>query len=176
MPTNRILPLADFAEIAGRYRPDSGALGSVVGLFEPFQEDLIPSYFNTGPPTRSYSLSVTGGSDRINYFVTGRFQDENGPIAFDDLFPETGGFEETNDTQRRAQAAANVVITPIEKVRIGVNTMYAEMKGTVPNNGNNIYGVFPNLTQTLPAAGLHDGGSDLSEGESVRHEQLHDGE
>jgi TonB-linked SusC/RagA family outer membrane protein len=155
MPTNRILPLTDFAESQADIERIRARWGRDVALFEPFTEDLMPSYFNTGYH-QAYSLSVTGGSDRINYFVTGRFQDENGPINFAGLFadadPVTGvarDFRETDDLNRRAQATANVVITPIEKVRVGVNTMYSEMKGDVPNNGNNIYGSFPNLTQSF---------------------------
>jgi TonB-linked SusC/RagA family outer membrane protein len=147
MNIDRVLPLADFAESQADVDRIRDRWGRSVGLYEPFTEDLIPTYFNTGRH-QSYSLSVTGGSDRINYFVTGRFQDENGPIAFADLFPDRG-FKETDDTNRRAQTTANVVITPIEKVRIGVNTMYSEMSGSIPNNGNNIYGVWPNLTQTF---------------------------
>jgi TonB-linked SusC/RagA family outer membrane protein len=148
MPTDRILPLADFAESQADISRISARWGRNVGLYEPFQiDDLVPSYFNTGLH-QAYSMSVTGGSERINYFVTGRWQDEDGPIAFDKLF-EDRGFRETNDQQRRAQTTANVVITPHEKVRVGVNTMYAELKQEVPNNGNNIYGVWPNLTQTF---------------------------
>jgi len=147
MPTNRILPLSDFAESQADIDRISARWGRNVALYEPFTEDLIPSYFNTGRH-QAYSLSVTGGSDRVNYFVTGRFQDENGPVNFGGLFPDRG-FKETDDTQRRAQSAANVVIMPTDKIKVGVNTMYSEMKGAVPNNGNNIYGVFPNLTQTF---------------------------
>ena len=147
MPTNRIEPLADFAENAADITRIKERWGRDVQLFEPFVEDgLIPSYFNTGYG-QAYSLSVTGGSDRINYFLTGRFQDENGPSDFGSLFADIG-LREEDDTQRRAQTTANVVIIPIEKVRVGVNTMYSELKQSVPNNGNNIYGVWPNLTQT----------------------------
>ena len=148
MPTNRIEPLADFAETQADIDRISQRWGKSVGLFQPFTENLIPSYFNTGYH-QAYSLSVTGGGDRVNYFVTGRIQDEDGPIAFNNMFADRPGLDETNDWLRRSQATANVVITPIEKVRVGVNTMYAELKETVPNNGNNIYGVFPNLTQTF---------------------------
>ena len=148
MQTDRVLPLADFAESAADQARISERWGRNVQLYEPFTEDLMPTYFNTGHH-QAYSLSVTGGSDRINYFVTGRFQDENGPIAFGDLFTDRPGFKETDDTNRRAQTQANVVITPIEKVRVGVNTMYSEMKQGVPNNGNNIYGSWPNLTQSF---------------------------
>ncbi|MEX2285057.1 MAG: TonB-dependent receptor, partial [Gemmatimonadota bacterium] len=147
MPTNRVEPLADFAETQADIDRISARWGRQVGLFEPFVENLIPSYFNTGHH-QAYSMSVTGGSDRINYFVTGRFQDENGPINFGGLFEDRPGLKEADDTNRRAQTQANVVITPTEKIRVGVNTMYAELKQAVPNNGNNIYGAWPNLTQS----------------------------
>jgi TonB-dependent starch-binding outer membrane protein SusC len=148
MPTNRIAPLADFAETAADQRRIQERWGKSVQLFEPFQENLIPTYFNTGI-NQTYSLQVSGGSDRITYFVNGRFFDEDGPLAFNKMFPERAGLKATNDELTRAQAQANVVITPVEKVRIGVNTMYAELNSQVPNNGNNIYGVFPNLTQSF---------------------------
>ncbi|MGH7501616.1 MAG: SusC/RagA family TonB-linked outer membrane protein [Longimicrobiales bacterium] len=147
MQTDRIAPLADFAETQADIDRISQRWGRNVELYEPFTEDLIPTYFNTGHH-QAYALSVMGGGDRITYFVTGRFQDEDGPLAFNKLFPDQG-FRATNDANRRAQTAANVVITPIEKVRVTVNTMYSEMDQEVPNNGNNIYGVFPNLTQSF---------------------------
>jgi TonB-linked SusC/RagA family outer membrane protein len=147
MITDRIEPLSDFAESQADVDRIAARWGRNVALYEPFTEDLIPSYFNTGHH-QAYSLSVTGGGDRITYFVTGRWQDEDGPLAFNELFPERG-LRETNDANRRAQTTANVVITPHEKVRVTANTMYAELNQEVPNNGNNIYGMFPNLTQSF---------------------------
>jgi TonB-linked SusC/RagA family outer membrane protein len=146
MPLNRVEPLWDFAYNTDDVGRIQERWGRTVGLYEPFTEDLLPTYFNTGHH-QAYSMSVTGGSDLVNYFVTGRFQDENGPAAFGDLFPDIG-LDKIEDRNTRAQASANVVIRPIEKVRVGVNTMYSEMTAEVPNNGNNIYGVWPNLTQT----------------------------
>jgi TonB-linked SusC/RagA family outer membrane protein len=148
MNTGRIEPIADFAETQDDITRISERWGRNVQLFEPFvEESVISDFFDTGHH-QAYSLSVTGGSDRIHYFVTGRWQDEDGPIAADKMFPSSD-FRVTNDHNRRAQTTANVVITPIEKVRIGVNTMYSELTQEVPNNGNNIYGVFPNLTQAF---------------------------
>ncbi|MCI0436421.1 MAG: TonB-dependent receptor [Gemmatimonadetes bacterium] len=146
MPLNRIEPIADFAYNQDDVNRIAQYWGRNVQLYEPFSLDLLPTYFSTGHH-QSYSVSVTGGSDFINYFVTGRFQDENGPIAFGDLFPDRG-LDEIDDEVTRAQAAANVVVTPVDKVRIGINTMYSEANANTPNNGNNIYGVWPNLTQT----------------------------
>ncbi len=147
MPTQRLLPLADFPESQADVDRIKQRWNKDVPLFTPFQEDLFPSYFNTGYH-QAYSLSVTGGGDRINYFVTGRFQDENGPMNVGGLFPDIPGLRKTEDHQRRAQTNASVTITPVEKVRIGISTMYSELKQNTPENGNNIYGVFPNLTQS----------------------------
>ena len=147
MPLNRIEPLADFARTADDVARIKERWGRDVQLYEPFTEDLLPTYFNTGYQ-QSYSLSVTGGSDRMHYFVAGRYLDENGPSDFGSLFPDRPGLRKSDDTQSRAQMSANVVITPIEKVRVGVNTMYAELKQLGWENGNNIYGVWPNLTQS----------------------------
>jgi TonB-linked SusC/RagA family outer membrane protein len=147
MPLNRIEPLADFARTQEDVTRIQDRWGRAVQPYESFVEDLIPTYFSTGHH-QAYSLSVTGGGDRITYFMTGRFQDENGPADFGGLFPDREGFREADDKVTRAQTSANVVITPVDKVRIGVNTMYAELSQEVQNNGNNIYGVWPNLTQT----------------------------
>ncbi len=146
MPLDRIEPLADFAYNQDDITRIRDRWGLNVALYEPFTVDLLPTYFNTGHH-QAYSMSVTGGSEFINYFVTGRFQGENGPIAFGNLF-EDRGLREVEDKLTRAQATANVVVIPVDKVRIGVNTMYSEANAEVPNNGNNIYGVWPNLTQT----------------------------
>jgi TonB-dependent starch-binding outer membrane protein SusC len=148
MPTNRILPLADFAESQADIDRIQDRWGRNVALFEPFQMNPFPTYFNTGHG-QAYSVSVQGGNEFVNYFMNGRLQDENGPVAFGDLFPDRERLKETDDKVRRLQTAANIVISPIEKVRVGVNTLYAELKAGVPNNGNNIYGVFPNLTQSF---------------------------
>jgi TonB-linked SusC/RagA family outer membrane protein len=148
MPTNRILPLADFAETANDVQRIQKHWGRTVELFQPFQENLIPGYFNTGFD-QAYSLSATGGGSLITYFVSGRVHNEDGPVAFNDLFADRAGFRETNDTQRQTQTKANVQISPSEKIRLDVNTMYAELKQELPNSGNNIYGVWPNLTQSF---------------------------
>ena len=147
MPLGRIEPLADFARTQADIDRIRDRWGRSVQLYEPFTEDLLPTYFNTGHH-HAYSLSVTGGGDRINYFVTGRWQGEDGPSDFGSLFDDVEGLTKSDDTYKRAQMTANVVVTPVDKVRIGVNTMYSELNMDSPENGNNIYGVWPNLTQT----------------------------
>ena len=42
----------------------------------------------------------------------------------------------------------NFTIIPSSKFRIGVSTLYSDTKQHTPDNGNNIYGVWPNLTQS----------------------------
>lgn len=166
VPTNRIDPLADYigrscenvacdfagdaqtasdaatlAEIQGRMQQ---RFGVSPGAFEPFQRDLIPDLFTTGFG-QTYSASVNGGSDQFQYFVSGRFADEDGPMAPQDQFPEVEELDVETDTNRRATLTSNFTVIPSEKVRIGISTLYADMEHHTPDNGNNIYGVFPGM-------------------------------
>ncbi len=141
VPTNRMLPLADFAETQTDVNRIRDRWGLQVRTFEPFQIDLLPGYFDTGYQ-QVYSASVSGGADFFTYFASARFQDENGPFAIGNLFPDVEGYEKADDQNRRVQTTANLTVSPHEKVRIGVNTLYAEMDHETPDNGNNIYGAF----------------------------------
>mgnify|MGYP006183404705 CR=1 FL=1 len=58
---------------------------------------------------------------------------------------------EATVTQFKWQNPHSFILADVEAPRgkrIGVNTMYSELKADSPENGNNIYGVWPNLTQS----------------------------
>ncbi|HUF49970.1 MAG TPA: SusC/RagA family TonB-linked outer membrane protein [Longimicrobiales bacterium] len=141
MPTDRIAPLADFARTQTEVDRIRERWGRNVALYEVFQEDLAPSFFETGMQ-QVYSASVTGGGSLITYFVSGRYQGENGPFAFDKFFEPIDGFDPAHDLITRIQGMANLTISPHDKVRIGVSTLYTEVDQESPDNANNIYGLF----------------------------------
>lgn len=141
IPTDRIEPMADFARSGEDLDRIRELWGHDVGLYEVFQEDLIPQVFETGL-SQVYSGSVSGGGGLINYYVSGRFQDERGPLGFDKYFEPAPGLEPAQDTNRRMQATANLTVTPHDKVRIGISTLYTEADLESPDNANNIYGLF----------------------------------
>ncbi|MDH5759946.1 MAG: SusC/RagA family TonB-linked outer membrane protein [Gemmatimonadota bacterium] len=148
VPTNRIDPIADFARSAADQQRISDRWGLNVGLYEPFEQDLVTSLLTTGFG-QTYSASVSGGSDQFQYFVSGRFADEDGPYDAAQNFDPAPGFDEAeNDTNRRVATTSNITIIPNSTVRIGLSTLYAEMSQHTPDNSNNIYGAFSSTLMT----------------------------
>lgn len=163
VPTNRMLPIADFigrdceeidctdagdaatlAEIQGRMQ---NRFGVSPGAFEPFEADLIPEMLTTGFG-QIYSASVMGGSDAFQYFVSARLTDEDGPYNPQQNFPDESALEVETDTNRRVGFTSNFTVIPTQKIRIGVSTLYSDMEHHTPDNGNNIYGVFSSILMT----------------------------
>ena len=157
VPTNRILPLADFAgrvcgtpgctgagdaaRLAEAVARMSERWGQSVSPWEPVVRNLIPDMLTTGFG-QSYQGSVSGGSDRFQYFVSSRLVTEDGPYDAAQNFEPVEGYEPETDTNRRASVTTNFTVVPSDKVKIGVSTLYSDMEHHTPDNSNNIYGVF----------------------------------
>lgn len=174
VPTNRILPVADYigrdcssagcasaADVTkmNEYRSRmQNRFGVTPGDFENFENDLVTDVLGPGFG-QIYSASVSGGSESFQYFVSGRYTDENGVITTD-VFPETDGIDFSEDTNRRVGFTSNFTIIPTSKVRIGVSTLYSDMEQSTPDNGNNIYGFFSSMLMSQPRrATAMDGGN-----------------
>ena len=157
VPTDRILPLADFA---GRVCESPGCSGEGDGQrlrdavslmaerwsepiepFRPVVRDLVPDLLTTGFG-QSYSGSVSGGSSLFQYFVSGRLAREDGPYDAARNFEPVDGLEPANDTNRRASLRTNFTVVPSSRLSIGVTTLYSDMEHHTPSNANNVYGVF----------------------------------
>jgi TonB-dependent starch-binding outer membrane protein SusC len=163
VPTNRILPVADFigrdcAEVDCSDAGDAADLvaiqqrmqdrwGITPGAFEPFEQNIIPDMLTTGFG-QIYSASVTGGSEAFQYFVSGRLTSEDGPYNPQQNFPEDPNLKVETDSNRRIGLTSNFTVTPSSKIRIGVSTLYSDMEQHTPDNGNNIYGVFSSILMT----------------------------
>jgi TonB-dependent starch-binding outer membrane protein SusC len=146
MPLNRIEPLADFARTQADIDRIRERWGRNVAAVRAVQRGSAPDVLQHGLPP--CVLAVGLGRRRPHHLLRDRplpgreraerlRQPVRGPA----------GLKKSDDKVKRAQMSANVVVTPIDKVRIGLNTMYSELKADSPENGNNIYGVWPNLTQ-----------------------------
>ncbi len=163
VPTNRILPVADFIgrDCASTDCSDAGDAATISaiqsrmqqrfnvspGPYEPFQQDIIPELLTTGFG-QIYSASVSGGSDAFQYFVSGRYTNEDGPYDAAQNYPVDENIEPEVDTNRRVGFTSNFTIIPSTKVRIGVSTLYSDMEHHTPDNSNNIYGVFSSILMT----------------------------
>jgi TonB-linked SusC/RagA family outer membrane protein len=148
-PTNRMLPVADFARTPEDQARIAERWGRNVQLYEPFQEDVIPDFLTTGYG-QSVSGSVQGGSDAFQYFVSSRFSRENGPYDAQQNYPVLDNFEPEQDYNRRVSVTSNFTVIPSSKIRIGVSTLYSDVEQQTPDNSNNIYGVFSSMLMVQP--------------------------
>ncbi len=84
--------------------------------------------FHPGSPfTLDYSLSVRGGRQDLQYFISGGFLDEQGYM--------------TNDSQKKYHTRANFTITPAADLTIQWNTAYSANALTMTNGQNNAQGI-----------------------------------
>lgn len=116
-------------------------LGSL-GPYEVFTVPLMDPLFGTGNH-QAYSLSVRGGSQAVNYFLSGRFAREDG--AYDGEV-----FGPAQDIDEQKQITANVTFFPAESMRLRFNSMYTNRYHEVPTNGNNTTGTFSMAIMSKP--------------------------
>jgi TonB-linked SusC/RagA family outer membrane protein len=102
--------------------------------YEVFQRQFMNDIFETGWQ-QTYSASVTGGGETVNYFVSGRFNRDDGPLGVQELGP-------TRDIARRVQGTASLTIFPRERLSFRIGTLFTDSKVEIPSNGNSIYGVY----------------------------------
>jgi len=105
-----------------------------VAPYEVFEREFMNDIYGNGWQ-QTYSASVTGGGEAVNYFVSGRFNRDDGPLAMQDVGP-------TRDIDRKIQGNASITIFPRERLSFRIGTMFTDSKTIIPSNGNSIYGVY----------------------------------
>ena len=105
---------------------------SDLALFKPFSEPLQRNYFETGS-AQTVNLSVTGGTQNLNYLASGNFTKDDGPFAAQRL----QGL--AKDMVRRTGGRTVVGFFPTAKLRIGAQAAYNNTYANRPQYGNNIY-------------------------------------
>ena len=92
---------------------------------------------------QTYSGSVSGGSEGIKFYVSGRYQKSGSP--FDSQFIRNPDYPagisplSKNDLQR-VQGMANLTITPSDQFQMLVSTGYVDTRFNSIQTNNNIYG------------------------------------
>jgi TonB-linked SusC/RagA family outer membrane protein len=115
-------------------------------LFKPFSVPLMSDYFETGS-AQTVNGSVTGGTQNLNYIVSGLYNKDDGPFAAQRL----QGL--AKDEVRRASGRSAVSFFPTSNIRISANGQYAQTYANRPEYGNNIYSPITLLEFSKPDAG-----------------------
>ena len=140
-PFDRFIPHADFPRDAEQVARMQHRWGVSLQPYEVYEVDYMSELYNTGYG-QTYSGSVSGGSDLIQYFASGRYYNENGPFSkLDGVFAD-GGSLKNEDTIVRRQGTLNLSIFPFDNLRLRVSGLYSESNQSSLAGGNNIFGVF----------------------------------
>jgi len=115
-------------------------------LFKPFAVPLMSDYFETGS-AQTVNGSVTGGTQNLNYIVSGLYNKDDGPFAAQKL----QGL--AKDEVRRVSGRSAVSFFPTSNIRITANGQYAQTYANRPEYGNNIYSPITLLEFSKPDAG-----------------------
>ena len=144
---DRYLPLAGFARTQAEADRLSQLHGQTITPYQPFEIPLTPFIFETGS-LHTHSLSVSGGSDVLNYYVSGRFAKEDGAYGGEQF--GTDAFPAARDLDEKKQANATLAIFPWENLRLRLSTNYTDGKHSIPSNGNNVNGAFSLAIMSKP--------------------------
>ena len=115
-------------------------LGGSYSPYELVSINAMEDMYETGYE-QIYSASVSGGSPGITYFVSMRWQDEDGPFGAQSRQYPVGVSTLAQDVLTRAQATASLNIFPTDKLQFRVNTTYTDFSQQAVDSNNNIYGV-----------------------------------
>ena len=91
--------------------------------------DWYNHYFKRNRPMNDYNVSVKGGSERVSYFVSGRFYDEDGMIR------------QNNDKFQSYSTRAKMNIKVTDWLKYGVNMSFFNSRYTYPG-GNDLQYTF----------------------------------
>ncbi|HJQ21116.1 MAG TPA: SusC/RagA family TonB-linked outer membrane protein [Gemmatimonadaceae bacterium] len=117
-----------------------------LALYTPFSEPLQRKYFETGS-AQTVQVAVTGGTQNLNYLVSGNYSDDDGPWAAEKL----GGLAQDVVRRSGGRTSVNFFMTP--KVRLGAQATYSNTYANRPQYGNNIYSPVTLLEFSKPDLG-----------------------
>ena len=143
-PERRFTNQTNFVQTQDQVDVLSQVTGEEVRLFEMRSHNAITDMFETGR-LQTYSASVSGGSEVITYYASGRFTAEDGPLKVPD-----GLTGLVSDDVLRGQGTVNIGIFPTETSRIRVTALYSEVDFSTHQNSNNIFGTLAVASGSQP--------------------------
>jgi len=132
-----------FARTSSQASSMEEVLGGDVQPYELVSQNLARDLTDATGLGQTYSASVSGGSEGIEFYVSGRFQGDESP--FDPQFLRNPDYPSgisplSSNKVSRVQGMANLTITPGEDFQMLVSTGYTDTKLSSVQTNNNIYG------------------------------------
>jgi TonB-linked SusC/RagA family outer membrane protein len=130
-PEGRIDANAGFARTQGRADTLSAIFGRTIAPYAPFTYNVSEQLWETGSGNVA-SASVNGGAERATYFVSARYQGEDGPFTS----ARVGGI--ARDVIDRYQGTLGLNIMPRDRLTLSLQSRYTAQNGESPEGSNSI--------------------------------------
>jgi TonB-linked SusC/RagA family outer membrane protein len=147
---DRVAPNAGFA----RTPAQADTLGRIFGLslqpFQPFEYNVTKQLWETGY-NNTGNVSVSGGAEKINYFVSGRYEYEDGPFTSNKIAgPNDVKDDLTQDLLKRTQGTVSLNVLPTDKITVGFQTHYTVFRLDGVQGQNSIYSPYAESMYAQP--------------------------
>ncbi len=142
MPTNRIIPHADFPRNQTQAERMQQRWGADVEPFELMKRPILEDVDEVGRTT-TLSGSVNGGSEGVTYFGSGRYQNLDGIFGLEELGP-------ARDHSERWNGTLNMNAFPTDKIEVQGRVSYTHLVQESPETANNTTGVWPMMFMAQP--------------------------
>lgn len=150
-PKNAYAPNAGFARTQAQADQLSSYWGRTIKPYEVFEVDLVPQLFETGTFS-TLSGSVSGGTDAAKYFISARYQTEDGPIGGKQGWGPNKGepWGPSSDANNRKQANTTLTFLPRTDLTVRLTSSLTEAhQENIPAN-NSIYGPMALIIDSKP--------------------------
>lgn len=140
-PKGKVADNVGFARSADQAASLSSFYGESIVPYELITRNFTEDLYETGTNTQA-SIGISGGNSIINYYISGRYINQDGPFGGKDGRNYPSGIEtRATDTDTKGQLNLNLNIFPSEKINFRFTSGYTNSNFTTVNNNNNIYGV-----------------------------------
>lgn len=129
-----------FARSADQAAGLSSYYGQTLQPYQLISRNTPKELFETGT-INTASAAVSGGNSSVNYYVTGRWTDTDGPFGGNNRQYPEGVSTRAQDLSQRGQFNINLNIFPSEKFNFRVTSGYTDSKFSTLQTNNNIFGV-----------------------------------
>jgi TonB-linked SusC/RagA family outer membrane protein len=119
--------------------------------------DWMSIYFKDWSARQKHDISLSGGTDKLNYFISGGFLDQEGQLNW------------ANEEYERYNMTANFDAVVTEWFKFGMNSKYARTKTVYPNAwaGYDRTVIWHNFTRNWPTNPLYYPNGEISTASSV---------